>query len=619
MSGRERTDCSTDHQLPQWFGFVYAITQSVFIIIAAIIGFINVASADPHIWLRLSCTQKIKAWFKSIYNKRACYYPVITHMFDQVSDYMVTVEFYFLWQQEEKYGTQFCTGLDMKAIFFSSIFILLSYRVITSYFLFKYTKSIVKVLLQFIDLEFIQVISLNWKRNRTTPNSMQRWLQSFESTFEAAPQALLQFMFLLKTGQIGNPSSTSYIVLFSFLFSMISLTSRVTNDEKYLFVKHAQAANWTDKACCKFSLPNNKSYPKKDKPKLPNIKPLATDTKTIAIENEAFETEVKTRKGYFCFLSLPYTIRVMYRLMDVSSHMFIYSLLWLTMGAVSLILLLLLDFIIITTIIIKYKMNNMLLGMISTRLSRSGNINIQIACLYFNIYRFTIHLICLLCITFIGYINLNCSICSQDTLNTYFSNISGDGLTVFIVYIYSLVSFIISLTIYILFHRKLSIFVDTGVSTDRTIKTMMKSGDIDGIFDALSYGYYVENEQELIASTLYYVTPDKDTSWYSNIITDPRIDLHIEVLLNNPFLRESVINAINKSPKWRNNQLLKQNGIQFSLDSLLRGETYLRYMIKHMSKEFSIEMIGFIITIIRYRQYVKEKLPDSVFEVKTEE
>ena len=175
MSELERTDCSTDNQLPEWFGFVYAITQSLFLTIAAIIGYINVASSDPNIWLKLSCTEKVKAWFKLIYNKRACYYPVITHMFDQVSDYMVTVEFYFLWQAEEEYGTQFCTGLDMRAMFLSSIFILISYRIITSYFIFKYTRSMLKVILQFIDLEFIQVISLNWKRNRTTPNSMQRY------------------------------------------------------------------------------------------------------------------------------------------------------------------------------------------------------------------------------------------------------------------------------------------------------------------------------------------------------------------------------------------------------------------------------------------------------------
>ena len=184
-----------------------------------------------------------------------------------------------------------------------------------------------------------------------------------------------------------------------------------------------------------------------------------------------------------------------------------------------------------------------------------------------------------------------------------------DGLTVFAVYIYAWCSFMITLIIWLLFYTKLPIFVDIGVSNDRTIDTMMKSGDIDGILDALSYGYYVEDKDELIASTLFYVKPDKKASWYSNIISDSRIDAHIEVLLENTFLRQSIVNAMKRTTKWKDHEsITNEKGVEFCLDSLLRGEQYLQSMIIYLGKEFATVIVACLIAIARYKQYVQKQI-----------
>eukprot|EP01083_Nonionella_stella_P091995 257337_1 len=156
MSSGSPGPCTTDASAPEWFGIIYGSTQLLFLLIAAIIGFIDVDYSSSY-----SCTDATKLWFKAIYNKRSCYYPVFTHIFDQASDYIVVGQFYVLWQEEEEHGTDYCNGLDMKAMFLSSILILISYRVLTSIFIFKYTRSLGKIILQWFDLEFVFVIWLN--------------------------------------------------------------------------------------------------------------------------------------------------------------------------------------------------------------------------------------------------------------------------------------------------------------------------------------------------------------------------------------------------------------------------------------------------------------------------
>eukprot|EP01083_Nonionella_stella_P064383 167718_1 len=624
-SGVESGPCTTDASAPEWFGIIYGSTQLSFLFIAAIIGFIGVDYSSAY-----SCTDAIRLWFKAIYNKRSCYYPVFTHIFDQASDYIVVCEFYFLWQEEEKHGPNYCNGLDMKAMFFSSILILILYRVLTSIFIFKYTRSLVKIILQWFDLEFVFVIWLNWKRKRSSPNTVQRWLQSFEAGFEAAPQALLQFMFLIRTGTFD----TNYIVLGSFIFSMISLTSRITNDEKYLFIPHAQAANCSHKRCCKMLMPYPEiQYYEPSKEKCANVlncckfcrcnwsrkmdEANATESDS-RIEKYPYRDEhqkkVKERreialqlrsKGSCCFISLPYVLRCVYRLCDVSSHMFIYSLLWLTVGAAPMIALLMLDFVIILTLILKCKMNDLLLGVISTRFTRDPSR----AAIYFafNTYRFIVHLTCLVYITIVGYSSV-CPDCIQPEVQLlYFDRLD---TTVLGIVMYAWCSFLLCVIMFAAFHVNCFVFVEVSGSNDRTIDNMMKSGDIDGILDAISYGYRIEDAEDVIKQALYYVKFDNDSSWYKNIVTDERIHPHMSVLLGNPFIKQKVIDAISSSPGLSLDMFMTRhdNAINFNLEGLLGGQEYLKLFSGHTQKEFSQEMLLFIVSVARYQEYVSSKL-----------
>eukprot|EP01084_Bolivina_argentea_P053397 98010_1 len=580
MSSDVELNCTTHNTSPSYFGILYGISQLSFLLLAAIVGFVSAVKTHQSYFSTLSFTDKVKYWFKSIYNKRSCYYPVIAHIFDQASDYMVVVEFYFLWQEEVAHGNDFCNGLDMRAMFVASVLILLLYRMITCIFIYQYTKSLLKVLLQFIDLEFVVVIMLNWKRDRNNPNAVQRWIQSMEAIFESAPQALLQFMFLLKTGQF-QVNSSSWIVLFSFVFSMISLTSRIVTDEKYLFIQHAQSSNFNKKKCC------------------------------VLKGKNAVVSDLREEKGYCCFMSLSFFIRVLYRLLDVSCHMFIYALFWLLMGAVPLFLLLCIDMMITLVLLLKYNMNNALSAIIATQFCRSTDSKKRVACLIFNIYRFSSHLICLLCITIIGYTNMKCSFCSDNTKLQYFSGVyaHGSGLSVFVVYTYSWCSFLITLFLYIGFYFYFFVFVELGVSNDRTIQTMKISGDIDGILDAIAYGYRITDEHELITSTLYYIKPNKDVSWYRDVVGDHRIYPYMKVLLDNVFVYRQVMNAIEMSPKVQSDLITakiiyKRQKPIFNLESILRGSYYLKFIQRHLVKEYNVESLTFIISAARYKQYV---------------
>ncbi len=104
----------------------------------------------------------------------------------------------------------------------------------SAYLLFYYTRSLSKAWLQLLDVTFLQTLNINWHLKSDDPNTFQVYLQSLEASFEAAPQCVIQFVFLSRTNSLQT------LTLVSLLFSVYSIISTVVKDDKSLFIESAR-------------------------------------------------------------------------------------------------------------------------------------------------------------------------------------------------------------------------------------------------------------------------------------------------------------------------------------------------------------------------------------------
>ncbi len=185
--------------------------------------------------------------------------------------------------------------MDTLQLFWLSLLFICAYRIISSLLLFYYTKNPKKLFLQLLDFEFLETLNVNWILKRKEPNTLQRYLQSLEASFESAPQCVVQFYFLVKTGTVSN------LTLFSLLLSIWTLVSAVVRDDKHLFEDGAQAAGFG------------------------NLWKAQAD-----IFHFALEERISTWK---CFkLNFGWFMRLFFRLFDILGRLSIIAFSWLTLG-----------------------------------------------------------------------------------------------------------------------------------------------------------------------------------------------------------------------------------------------------------------------------------------------
>eukprot|EP01083_Nonionella_stella_P017265 48256_1 len=81
------------------------------------------------------------------------------------------------------------------------------YRIVSGYVLYTLTKSWIRVCTQLVDLELFRVLYVSHKYKFSKKSSPQRLISMIEAVFEAAPQTLLQLIFLRK--QVGSTTQSS--------------------------------------------------------------------------------------------------------------------------------------------------------------------------------------------------------------------------------------------------------------------------------------------------------------------------------------------------------------------------------------------------------------------------
>ena len=159
-----------------------------------------------------------------------------SHIFDTASDVALAVEWYILYMKQLNDKTFFKKyNIDMETMFFCCISVILYYRIISSWQIYKFSHSFKDVFLQFLfDFYLIKLIYVNvFKMKSYSPLKYLKIIRSCEGSNESGFQAILTMVFLIKTnfGEFGtrNNSSSSYsanIAILSFIFSFWSLTSR---------------------------------------------------------------------------------------------------------------------------------------------------------------------------------------------------------------------------------------------------------------------------------------------------------------------------------------------------------------------------------------------------------
>ena len=175
--------------------------------------------------------QGLKKFLSVVWSIRKIMFMASSHVFDTASDIALAVEWYILYQKQEfdETGTFLNEyNLDMRAMFFCCISIILYYRLSSSWEIYKFTHSFSDTFLQFLfDFYLIKLIYINvFKMKSYSPLKILRIMRSIEGQNESGFQSIVTMVFLIKTnfGQFGDNSNI--IPILSFIFSFWSLNSR---------------------------------------------------------------------------------------------------------------------------------------------------------------------------------------------------------------------------------------------------------------------------------------------------------------------------------------------------------------------------------------------------------
>eukprot|EP01084_Bolivina_argentea_P309848 536000_1 len=240
----------------------------------------------------------IKAWAKSIWQKKKIYWSILPHVADQATDFGVIITYYEQWNNHDGESV----AINPFWLFTVSIAIIIIHKVVSTASVYALTGGNIKAsILQVMDLLLIRAIWINYRLNLTEPCNPQRYIELLEAVFESAPQILLGMGYILK--QSGGKQSIDIIVIISVLFSLWSLTSKVTSDDKILF-----------------------------------------DDVFHSTEFQALDVRFKK---HLCFMQFnyKYLVRViLWRFFEIMSRVLLLMLLWINIGGMALFIILFIEF-----------------------------------------------------------------------------------------------------------------------------------------------------------------------------------------------------------------------------------------------------------------------------------
>eukprot|EP01084_Bolivina_argentea_P148558 259681_1 len=375
--------------------------------------------------------KKCKSWFKDVYKRRRCYLPIITHLADQVTDIAVIVQFGELALSTTPSD---CGGLNMYYLFGLSILVLLIYRVVSSVLIYLSTKMFSRLIIQFLDMELFRALYINYLCDKGEPCSPQRWITSLEAVFESSPQALIQTIFLIKTKSFsGSP-----VIVISLCFSLLTIISKIISDDRIISVVGARYISFNKRFC-----------------------------------------------SCSC-ISWLYLIRYLWRIFDVSTRIFIASLIWLGLGGYYLFISLIIETVILLVICVCSKRSEFLFSVVTIIVSKSDEFSKKVS-LFLIIYRCSFNFVFMSIITLFTYnyvSNMAIDDCWKCATYEERQKFIVDDTATFIIFIYCWSGTLVMPFISFFLYNK----VFKGVqSNSRALEDMIKSKDWDGIIEMQAY------------------------------------------------------------------------------------------------------------------------------------
>eukprot|EP01084_Bolivina_argentea_P255712 430218_1 len=179
------------------------------------------------------CLGKLKLCAKDVWGRKSVYLPLISHLSDTATDFASVVEFGIVAANSNPIDC----GINVWYLFALSIICMVVYRIISSFKIWQITKSWYRVILQFLDIELYHILYISHFMSLKGTSSPQRLLSVLEAVFEAAPQSVIQLVYLMFTKNL------SPIIIISSVFSFINLTlSLISDDRKALGIEFGDRA-----------------------------------------------------------------------------------------------------------------------------------------------------------------------------------------------------------------------------------------------------------------------------------------------------------------------------------------------------------------------------------------
>ena len=180
-----------------------------------------------------------------IYHKKSCYFPLATHIIDQATDIAIIIEFYLIHKAEIDKNAD-CTGINGLSLFILSLIAFCFYRIISSIWVYTITHGNYKiklfhVTLQMLDLKMYHALYINFVANKQKPNTIQKYLQLMEACLESFPQIIIQLFYFIK---LNFTFSGNYLLLVSLIFSIYSVSTKITSEDQAYFVEKCKDSNF---------------------------------------------------------------------------------------------------------------------------------------------------------------------------------------------------------------------------------------------------------------------------------------------------------------------------------------------------------------------------------------
>ena len=191
-----------------------------------------------------NCMMIISRFISILFDLKSLVWAVASHLFDTVTDFGLIYEWGILYKMQQD-DENFLGGkktVDIGALFFCSLFVVIYYRIGSAFQVYRLNHSFSDAIYQFLfDFFIIKLVYINLvKMHSYKPLEMVKIMRGIEGSHESAYQAILSLVFLIKTN-FGDIEQQSIIAIISLIFSLLSLISRFIAFDYYYLIPNARS------------------------------------------------------------------------------------------------------------------------------------------------------------------------------------------------------------------------------------------------------------------------------------------------------------------------------------------------------------------------------------------